>query len=112
MDKTAWMATPQTGVGEARVAISADTLTRLISEGALCAADLRCLDPQSRTLIKKLCLCACRRSFCHKTIAHGDRIPDKLSGIPTSQPVEMIASSEGVGDGLQTMFSRLRYTEG
>lgn len=44
-----------------RVEIAAETLTRLLAGGQLCAADLRCLDGRSKQHLWRLCLKSCAR---------------------------------------------------
>lgn len=46
-----------------RVALSAETLARLIGGGALCAAELRCLDCASKECVRRLALEACARNL-------------------------------------------------
>lgn len=42
-----------------RVELSADILNRLLASGQVCAADLRCLDCESKKCIWRLCLVNC-----------------------------------------------------
>ena len=45
-----------------KVEISMQLLAQFIEQGLLCVADLKCLDPDSRNQIKKLCLSVCARN--------------------------------------------------
>ena len=49
-----------------RVEIDADTLLRLMRSGALCAAELRCLDRDSHAIVRGLCLQACLQPVCQR----------------------------------------------
>lgn len=43
-----------------RVEIAAETLSRLLVDGHVCAADLHCLDGHSKQCLWRLCLRSCR----------------------------------------------------
>jgi hypothetical protein len=45
-----------------RLEISAKKLLSLLDAGALCAADLRCLDCESKHCVREICLRNCLRS--------------------------------------------------
>jgi hypothetical protein len=53
---TAMPNTPSTNL---RIEIAEETLTRLITDGQVCAADLRCLDCESKQCLWRLCLKSC-----------------------------------------------------
>ena len=46
----------------ARVEIDGRTLARLLQRGQMKACELRCLDDQSKQLVRKLCLDTCLKS--------------------------------------------------
>lgn len=50
---------PDQGTDTLRVEVSQTTLTRLLAEGHLGAAELRCLDRRSGLLLRRLCLKSC-----------------------------------------------------
>ncbi|WP_157468690.1 hypothetical protein [Desulfatibacillum aliphaticivorans] len=43
-----------------KVEIREDVLVRLLSRGAVCAVDFRCLDCRSRQSLRRLCLESCK----------------------------------------------------
>jgi len=45
-----------------RVEIDSNTLARLLRQGQMKACELRCLDGQSKQLVRKLCLDTCLKS--------------------------------------------------
>lgn len=49
--------------GRIRVELDVDTLFRLLSDRQLTAAELRCLDCESKHCVRKLCLMSCARSM-------------------------------------------------
>ena len=44
-----------------KLAVPLAIVERLLSDGHLCAADVRCLDPESKRCMHRLCLQACAR---------------------------------------------------
>jgi len=46
-----------------RVEISADKLRELVNMGALCAADMHCLDCESKQCVWRICLRSCIKHF-------------------------------------------------
>ena len=52
---------PQSGAGEQmiHVAIRAEKLESLFAGNQLCAADLRCRNPETKALIHRICLSRC-----------------------------------------------------
>ena len=46
-----------------RVEIAEETLARLLTAGQVCAAELRCLDCQSKQCLWRICLESCARSL-------------------------------------------------
>jgi hypothetical protein len=46
--------------GRVRVELSSDVIERLLTDGQLCAADLRCLDSRSKRAVLGIVLDACR----------------------------------------------------
>lgn len=42
-----------------RIEIAEDTIARLLAQGQVCAADLRCLDCKSKECLWRLCLESC-----------------------------------------------------
>lgn len=47
------------------LAISEETLAKLILAGELCAADIKCLDKESKQAVWRLCLwCCAKRASC------------------------------------------------
>lgn len=61
-----------------RVALSPETLARLIGGGQLCAAELRCLDCESKQCVRRLVLEACARNLALGPVEDVDR----LAGCP------------------------------
>jgi hypothetical protein len=55
------VSTSLAGAESIRIEVSAATLGRLLAEGHLCAADLRCLDGASKRCVWRLCLTSCVR---------------------------------------------------
>lgn len=47
--------------GWVRLAVPLDVLERLIGSGAVCAAEIRCLDTESKDAVQRLCLERCAR---------------------------------------------------
>ena len=47
-----------------RLEVDASTLLRLLGNGDLCAAGLRCLDRDSHSILRRLCLQACMNTSC------------------------------------------------
>ena len=43
-----------------RLEMTPEVLYRLLASGALCAADFRCLDCESKTCVWRLCLMSCK----------------------------------------------------
>lgn len=66
---------------EMRVGISADLLLRLMSSGAVCASDLRCLDCPSHQCLRGLCLKSCAANL-HRDV-HLIEV-DQLPATPTT----------------------------
>jgi hypothetical protein len=67
------------------VEISADTLKRLIMNNQLCAADLNCLDCESKYCLWRLCLeCCTLKKFWHRETRYSQGFfPDtKIAGMP------------------------------
>jgi len=46
----------------ARVEIDSNTLARLLQQGQMKVCELRCLDDQSKQLVRRLCLDTCLKS--------------------------------------------------
>ena len=57
---------PKPPAHSARVEIDCETLARLLTQRQMQVCELRCLDPESKELLRRLCLdtcmAACRRS--------------------------------------------------
>jgi len=49
-----------------RIEIKAKVLESLFAQGILCAADLRCLDTNSKNQVRQLCLQSCAQNLCQK----------------------------------------------
>lgn len=54
------------GTHSARVEIDCRTLARLLSQRQMKVCELRCLDPESKELLRRLCLDTCMAS-CRKS---------------------------------------------
>jgi hypothetical protein len=52
----------QTMTTRAKVEIDAITLTRLLAKGQMHACELKCLDDQSKQLVRRLCLDTCLKA--------------------------------------------------
>lgn len=46
-----------------RIEMSAETITRLLAQGQVCAAEIRCLDCRSKECLWRLCLETCARKM-------------------------------------------------
>jgi hypothetical protein len=53
---------PKPTINSARIEIDSDTLARLLANRQMHACELKCLDPQSKKLVRKLCLDTCLRA--------------------------------------------------
>jgi hypothetical protein len=51
----------------ARIEIDCDTLARLLANRQMQVCELKCLDPQSKNLIRKLCLDTCLKACAAKS---------------------------------------------
>jgi hypothetical protein len=50
---------PKPSIGSARIEIDGDTLARLLANRQMHVCELKCLDSQSKKLVRKLCLETC-----------------------------------------------------
>ncbi len=53
---------PKPAQSSARIEIDRDTLARLLASGQMHVCELKCLDPQSKHLVRKLCLDTCLKA--------------------------------------------------
>ena len=49
--------------------ISTQTLEKLFNKGELCAAEIRCLNEQSKKQVRKLCLTSCTKRIEYSVVA-------------------------------------------
>jgi hypothetical protein len=57
---------PQFPVSSARIEIDCDTLARLLANRQMHVCELKCLDAQSKHLVRKLCLDTCLKACAAK----------------------------------------------
>ncbi len=70
------------------------TIRRLMESGVLCAADFRCLDADSKSVVRRLCLACCAKNLI-RWARPCPRVDEHTTGSPCAEPCIPMQTATG-----------------